>query len=434
MSKSLLTIRRANTFTFAGLTFLILLTLSWGSHASAAPPMPSIEDEKRTYDRWGWDWSGAIQPTTISEPYRGTYFISNPDIHGDTEADDLWTYIQMVKRGGNSVYSTRASAWLRYFKEDYRACAGDSYSNFCYDKNAFGGCHFYGYGLLAQYEYNGDTSALTEAIALGNVLEALYDPQQTSYGCLPANACTHYGYRRPGRHLILAARLYEVTGDTRWANLRDKIVDLVLNSSDWHKTYGMYFWGQWETDQKIGTGAYAAGYRGYWPTGIAILAEAFWQVWRTTGSPAVKDRLVSMATFVDKFGLDPVVQYAGYTAGVDPNGKPYHSGLADSSYTTSLVNILVMGYKLTGNSALLSRAKTFFNRGTKGVYGSTTIRLCADDKVHHFVDTIFASSTNYVYLDRNRAELLYTYLIFENGGNPIIEGAAPSPPRNLRIE
>ena len=60
-----------------------------------------------------------------------------------------------------------------------------------------------------------------------------------------------------------------------------------------------------------------------------------------------------------------------------------------------------------------------------------TERLCADNEVHHFVDTIFASSTGYLYLDRNRAEYFYTYLIFENGGDPTVEG--PNAPKDLRV-
>jgi hypothetical protein len=198
----------------------------------------------------------------------------------------------------------------------------------------------------------------------------------------------------------------------------------------------MYFYGEWQTNKELWSGAYKAGYRLYSPFEIGVFAEGLWQVWRTTGNEMVKSRLISMAKYIDEYGLDPDAQYAGYRSGVDPNGSAYHSYLADPSYTNSLVNLLVMGYKLTGNANLLTKAKTFFNRGTKGVYGSTTQRLCADDEVHHFVDTLFASSTMYEYLDRNKGELFYTYLIFENGGNPTVEPLSTSPPsapKNLRI-
>jgi hypothetical protein len=87
-----------------------------------------------------------------------------------------------------------------------------------------------------------------------------------------------------------------------------------------------------------------------------------------------------------------------------------------------------MGYKLTGDTALLNRAKVFFNRGTKGEYG-TGRRLAGDNVVHHFIDSTFDSSASNFYLEYNKGELQYTYLIFENGGLPTVDGTpAPAPP------
>ncbi|MFZ5468879.1 MAG: hypothetical protein ACOZIN_05515 [Myxococcota bacterium] len=60
------------------------------------------------------------------------------------------------------------------------------------------------------------------------------------------------------------------------------------------------------------------------------------------------------------------------------------------------MNTLVLGYKLTGDAALLERAKYFFNRGTKGVYGSPTQRAADDATVHHFVESAFDSSSGSV--------------------------------------
>ncbi len=66
-------------------------------------------------------------------------------------------------------------------------------------------------------------------------------------------------------------------------------------------------------------------------------------------------------------------------------------------YTTSLVNTLVIRYKLTGEKHYYDRAEYFFNRGTKGEYGSF-IRTTRDDEVHHFVDTSFSSGDGVFYL------------------------------------
>ena len=144
-----------------------------------------------------------------------------------------------------------------------------------------------------------------------------------------------------------------------------------------------------------------------------------------------------MARFVNQYGMDPATQYTGYRFGI-VNGQMWNNGSDDPVYTTSLVNLLVMGYKLTGDPQLLSRAKHFFNRGTKGVYGSLTQRAAADNVVGHFVDTQFDSSSGNFYLGQNKGELIYTYLIFENGGSPTVETGGPdivppSVPTGLRI-
>jgi len=108
----------------------------------------------------------------------------------------------------------------------------------------------------------------------------------------------------------------------------------------------------------------------------------------------------------------------------------------DTNYTSALVNTLVAGYKLTGEQHFLDRAKYQFNRGTKGVYGDCTARAAADNVVHHFVDTIFDTSTGNFYLAYNKGELQYTYLLFENGGLPTVSSitTVPSAPTGLQVK
>ena len=160
-----------------------------------------------------------------------------------------------------------------------------------------------------------------------------------------------------------------------------------------------------------------------------ILAEAFYQAYRTTNRPELKDRLVAMARFVDQYGLDPTYQYVGSWFGVK-NGTPFSDNTGgtfwDPVYTNSLVNTLVLGYKYTGDARLYDRAKYFFNRGTKGVYGSGTQRTSPDNVVDHFVDTRFCCDG--YFLNFNKGELQYTYLLFENGGNPAVVGTILPPP------
>jgi hypothetical protein len=245
--------------------------------------------------------------------------------------------------------------------------------------------------------------------------------------------------RQPARHLLLAVRVAEATQNPRWVALRDRLLDLWLQSPDWEwidagHTVGMYYVGAFNTNGAIsGSGSacqyndvagcpYHDGARVVSPFQVGILTEAFDQAYRTTGRRELVDRMVAMARYTYAYGLDPTYQYTAATFGI-VNGALWHSYSAngpttwwDPVYTTSLVNTLVRGYKYTGDRSFYDKARYYFNRGTKGEYGSTTQRNAADNVVHHFVDTRFTSSSGYFYYDYNKGELQYTYLLFENGG------------------
>jgi len=377
--------------------------------------MPDLEAERTAYRNFGWTWDPAAEPDHPAEP---DYSVEDPDIHGDTEGDDLWSYLMMYLRTGQEGYQDRAAAWARYFKEDYRSCVGGEYASFCYDHDAFGACHLWGWGLISWHQVTGDADALTEAENLGAVVETLWG-SETTFGCLPSSACTTYGLRQAGRHLLFITRLAEVTGDGRWAALRDQMIDLLMASEDWDETYGMYFLGEWSTDEHLGAGAYAAGARIQSAFQIGVFTEALDHAYRVTGRQDLRDRLVAMAGFVDRYGLDPDYQYTASTFGI-VSGEIYHSYAAedpvefwDPVYTTSLVNTLMRGYRYTCDAHYYERAAYFFERGNKGIYGEPTERAAPDGVVHHFVDSIFSSASGYFYLDYNKGELQYTYLLFE---------------------
>ncbi|PYV44930.1 MAG: hypothetical protein DMG06_04505 [Acidobacteria bacterium] len=396
--------------------------------------MPSVQDEKNTYTSWGWTWKANQEPSAVTDPI-SNYTVNDPDIHYDTEGDDLWTYLMMFHRSGNTVYQNRANAWATYFKNGYSNCTGSSSRNYCFDKG-FGLDHVYGWGLIARYEDSADAAALTEAENIAADIENLWAPD-SSFSCLPSEACTSWGLRLPGRHLLFMTRLAEITGKSRWITLRDKIINLLINNPNWDATRGMYFVGGSQTDEKIGVGAYAAGARIQSTFHIGVLTEAFAHAYRTTGRQDIKNRMIAIAHFVDQYGLDPTYQYTASYFGV-VNGKVWHSYSAtqpvtfwDPVYTTDLVNTLVWGYKHTGDISFYNRAKYFFNRGTKGVYGSPTQRVAADNVVHHFVDTIFDSSMGNKYLAYNKGELQYTYLLFENPSASPSDTDPPAPPTNL---
>lgn len=417
-----------NTTTSAVVTVTVSNVAPPPPPPGAGPTMPSLEDERSTYRKWGWSWTASQEPTAVTELVSG-YYVTDIDIHGESEGDDLWTYIQMYRRTGNTVYLNRAKAWARYFKEEYR-----NSPDFVFDRDSYNLDHLYGWGLVSWYEYTCeqgacDTAALAEAENLGAESEALWNrinPVPGQY------MMAEYNLRRGGRHLLLVTRLAEVTKKQRWIDLRDRLINLWMQSPDWN-ALGMYFHGQYQTDVYLMGDCRAAGVPGctYAEGGravssfqVGILAEALYQAYRTTGRTDIRDRLVAMARFVDQYGMDPLYQYTGAYFGI-VNGSIWHSFSAtcgtsctgvDPVYTTSLVSTLALGYKLSGDRTLYDRAKHFFNRGTKGVNGSITQRAAADNAVGHFMDTRFASASGYFYLMYNKGELQYTYWIFENGG------------------
>ncbi|HKP95496.1 MAG TPA: hypothetical protein VJ385_07050 [Fibrobacteria bacterium] len=406
---------------FHALILALFLCLTCSSAVAATGPiggfaMPSVEDEKTTYRAHGMTWSAAAEPNYASA--KG-FSVGDPDIHGDTEGDDLWTYLMMYLRSNQKGYLERADAWARYHMNQYVKCQGQEDRTLCYDESAFLLCHIYGWGLLAWYEYSGDAKALEAAEALGDRLDKFLSTSSNKAYPVPGQkAMNYYGPRGPARHLHLITRLAEVTGKKRWIDLRDLLINLWMKSPDWDGK-GMYFVGDWQTDYKLGEGSYAAGIRIMPSFQLGVLTEAFAQAYRTTQDPRIKEKMIAMARFVEKYGLDPKYEYTGSHFGLK-NGVIYHDYSAkttvdfwDPAYTTSLVNTLVWGYKLTGDKALLDKAFHYYDRGNKGIYGEAVKRSGVDGQIHHFADSRFSSASENQYLDYNKGELQYTWALFD---------------------
>jgi hypothetical protein len=234
------------------------------------------------------------------------------------------------------------------------------------------------------------------------------------------------------------------------------MIDLWVQSSDWQAGTqgGMFFFGadsmQNYSSGRLGVSDYNNGSRITGSFHVGLLAEALWRAYLATGRQDVRAKLVGMAQWVNYYAHDPswVNPMAGAIVGQTPTLARWHrdgdSGNAnvkgaDPAYDTALVNILVMGYKLTGDATILAKAKVLFRNGTIYAPGNPSendpdTKLVAANEVHHFVDTM--NNPDAIFFEYNKGELRYCYLLFENGGNPIVMGNVirPSAPSNLAAQ
>ena len=205
------------------------LTASGGASAVAGKtlrPIGTLADEKNAYQSWGWTWRVDQEPVVAPDP---EFVVGSVDVHDETEGDDLWQNLMMYRRTGLRGYWDRAVGWADFFKYRYRHS-----SEFQSDWSGFNGDHTYGWGLIDWYEFTGDTAALAEAQEIAAYVEAFWTgtPEIRAYRRPGAYSMGYYGIRQGARHLMLAVRVAEATRATRWIALRDRLIDLWVQSPD----------------------------------------------------------------------------------------------------------------------------------------------------------------------------------------------------------
>lgn len=427
--------------------------------------IPTVQDERDTYLLWGWTWSEAAANPVYSQagpelkPSRTSYVITSPDIHGDTEGDDVWTYFQQYVRrtSGNVGYLQRAQGWRDYYVSGFENSPEQANDEgFLFD-------HFYGWGLSQYGAFFSDAGASAEALKIVTTLHGWWSTGGRQGPGKPwptpgSFDMAHYGLRGPARNLRAAVEVADATGNAKAIELRDRLIDLWLASPDWDNVHGMY----WVADDTMAVYnvipplVFANGDRAVSSFHIGLICEAFYRAWLSPNvtpqrKTDMRAKIVAMATWMLHNGLDPTYRYCSDILGIKGSGgawwsdslKPPVTGW-DGAYTVAIVNVLVMGYKFTGDRNFLDAtpannlypAKYCFNRGTKNIFGSTTLREAGPDGqtvsgvvgggagpenvAYHFVDTRYDTSTGNYYLYNNKGELQYTYLIFENGGAPTV--------------
>ncbi len=389
----------------------------------SVPGYGTLAQEKAYYTSRGWAWTADQEPNGPPNP-GSSYYVGAIDVHGDTEADDLWQNLLMWKRTGNQQYYDLAAQWARYFINEYRTGAGGGpYDDLPYDLNAFEADHMWGWGLVDWWQITGDQAALNEAIELAKISESLY-ASETS---LPVSTT---GIRGIARHLLLVMRVAQATNDPRWITLRNHIADLLIHSPMWNTTYGTYLWPRPE-----GSVTYQLTIS---PVHAGFANWALYRYYEATGNTEARGRATSMARFAQQYALHPTYQYSGSYIVFD-SGSPWYSHFDDGSWddpaaqvpvptlTIAWIDSLIRGYRLTGDQTLLDRAYYHWERGSKARYGDRVYRA-PDNEVGRFINKNFLSNTPFY---AENGDLSYAALLFGDapGGPP----PPPPPPSSATI-
>jgi len=398
--------------------------------------VPDQAAEQATYDSvLNWNWSASDKVPEFTSFYDGPT-VSGFDVHDSSEGDDLWTHYQQYLRTGNPLYKAWARGWRDYFTDYFRNDLINSCgSGFIYD-------HTYGQGLVLWAHYENDPAAMAAAEAIAAVIES------HNSGVQPGSTrMAFWGSRSKARQLILATYVAQKSGAQRWITLRNKLIDGWVRSPDWQSgaVGGNYFIHRDAmTSAGSNASAYDSGLRANSAFQIGLHVEALWRAYLATGRDDVRSKLVDIARWVAHYAHDPsyVNPMVGAWLGQRGDLSRWHrdgdsgnanvSG-ADPVYDTSLVNSLVIGYKLTGDQSMLDKARVFFRKGTQWPPGERNrSKLVADNEVHHYVDTL--TNPDVFLFEYNKGELQYAYLLFENGGRPVVLGAPPRPPGNVTVQ
>lgn len=352
----------------------------------------TLAQEQSAYQVWGWSFT--TQQIPDGPPNTPSFYAaklsSGQDIHGDFEADDLWQNLTMYKRTGNIVYRQMAELWAAYYINTYEydtQNGGNPDKSFYYD-------HLFGFGLIDWFEETWDVRALAAAVRLGQLSLGSYRHSNQ--------------LRASARHLLLATRLWEKTGEQRWRSHMQAIRDDLFNPVKWPVAAGQPnsydpVLGIWMIDRAEPEHHVVADtlHLGWINWALATYYEA-----TGVSDTVVKDQLVKMARFAQTYGLGPDGQSGSYIA-FDTGSPVYATSL--HMYTTYWIDTLLRGHRITGDNSLADRAKLHWQNGTDAPTG----------QIGRFVNKEWLADTPFY---SGNGELTYCQLLFIDAVN------SPLPP------
>jgi hypothetical protein len=417
--------------------------------------VPTLQDETNFYTNvMGWtipagadDWVGDRNWTSHTNWGFG-------DMHAVTEGDEQWTWNQQFKRWGNKVIGGGSTVgdWDTELTNDcisgllaaLDASDGPS-SGRDYD-------HMWGQGLCVVYNDTNDAAILPVLTGLRTRIEAISDYQTLASGGNLTVA--EYEGRGWARKSLVASYATEATNDLSWITMRDNFRRAYETSPDWEDFNttpaiknggGMFFASRQQhffmrnnVDWVALTGldhyqAYDAGYRVHSTFQIGLMAETMWRMWIQTGSEILRERLIKMARYVQWYAHRSSWNWpnVGNRFGHAPDGDYFHNSPQDGvslgeaskdpSYDMSIINVMVFGYKLTGEQEMLDFAATLFSRGNRFRQAAPFTEKdnsVTNNEVWNYLDTIAAAGQTR--FDFNKGQLQYCYQVIENGGAPSI--------------
>jgi len=289
----------------------------------------------------------------------------------------------------------------------------------------------WGWGLLDYYYLTGDSIAIEAAVDLAEISDRIFGWRTPGIYRVADGG----SLRQASRNFLLVTRTWEVTQDTKWQTLMNHIKDLFLQSPDWDSR-GAHVFQRVDTcptpNVKMPKSTSAIH--------LAFLSQAFDRYYQVTGNTQIRDRMIQMAQFASQFALHSTYQYTGYWLAIDypKPGDVWHDTFDripstncpnplrgfDPGYTIAWIDILMRGYRLTGDTTYLTRAKYHWDRGSKGVGGHPDQRAAGPNQVYHFMNDRFLSGSGIgggggTYYAWGNGDLSYASLLFYYSINPL---------------